>query len=147
MSDFPGLKRVLNNTAEFLGQLLRTKWVDSNKPLRSRAGSRIFIDSSMSSPWYVKRNSLTRSTKVTKKASNSLDQERLEYPVSPTCPAIAWPSSPRHPGSSIMMDGHFEDLLTEEQTHHNIEREYTGEGRCTYILCAMASHRPLTVAM
>ena len=81
----------------------------------------------MSSLQYVKGNPLT-GFKATN--SNRFDQERLEYPVSPACPAIA-PPSPCRPGSSILIDGHSEGLLTEKQAHHG--KEFTKGGRCTYI--------------
>jgi hypothetical protein len=78
---------------------------------------------------------------VTKKPSNRFDQEQLERPVTPFSPAnsaIALPPSPRHPGSSIMIDGQFS--LTENQSHHDgTEKESTKGGRCTYMLCAMAA--------
>ena len=87
-----------------------------------------------------------RISQVTNKAPNSdFDQEHdehLEHLVSPACqgPVIAPPSSPCHPGSSILTDGHFEGSFTEKQVHHGTWNESTGtkEGRGTYICCTIA---------
>jgi hypothetical protein len=54
---------------------------------------------------------------VTKKASNSFDQERLEHPVSPTYPALAPPSFHCRPGSSIMIDSQFKGPWIGKQAH------------------------------
>ena len=68
---------------------------------------------------------------VAYKASNSSDQEHLEYPVSPTQPASIPPFPCCRP--SILMEGHTQ---TEEQTH-GAGKDSTKVGRCAYILCAV----------
>ena len=80
-------------------------------------------------------------TEVAEKASSSLDQEslRVEHPVSLTYPAIAVPSSPCRPGSSITIGGYFESLLTEKQTCRT-GKECTKGGRCTYIFYTDSLH-------
>ena len=85
-----------------------------------------------SSQWYVKVNSVTRSTEATKNVSNRLYQEHLEHPVSPACPAIAPPPFPCCSGSSILIDGHFERSLTERQAYRWKGKESTKGDRCTY---------------
>jgi hypothetical protein len=83
------------------------------------------------------RNSTHQITGVTKKALNSFGQELLEHPIPPACPAIAPPSFPCRPGSSILIDGHFEGSLTESQAHHGTGK-VTKRGQCTYISCTIA---------
>ena len=95
--------------------------------------------------WYVKFT--CRVTEVTKKASNGLDQGRLEHPdrpSPPTHPAIT-PLSPPFLRSSIPIDGHFEGLLAKMQVHHGSWKESTEGGQCTYIFFHW-QHRLLTVA-
>ena len=80
---------------------------------------------------------------VTKIALNSdFDQERLEHLVSAACSAIASPSSPFLPKSSI---------LTETQTHrHDGTREESTSvngGQCTYIIFMIAGTDLLTSTM
>ena len=88
--------------------------------------------SSMALLWYVKlRNKIRQISRKT--ALNSFDRERLKHPASPASPAITRPSSSFHPGSSILIDGHLEGLLTENQAHHGTGKESTEGGRCTYI--------------
>jgi hypothetical protein len=90
----------------------------------------------MSSLWYVEGNSLA---KLLKYLSNSLDQERLEHPVSPdsprtpTHPTVAPLPFPCHPESSILIDGQLEGPLTKEQVHQGTGKEFTKGDRCTYI--------------
>ena len=68
-------------------------------------------------------------TEVTKRASNSFDEDRLEHPVSPADPDIAPPPSPTLSASSS---------LTEKGEHHETWEEFTEEGRSTYIFCTIA---------
>jgi hypothetical protein len=93
----------------------------------------------MSSLWYVKGISLT-GLLMNYEASNSFNEERLGRPVSPPCPAIAPPSSPRSsprlPGSLVLIDDHFDGSLTENQVH--LGEESTEGGRCTYIFCTIS---------
>ena len=91
--------------------------------------------SSMNLLWYVKlRNKIRQISR--KKALNGSDRGRLEHPASPASPATARSSSPCHPGSSILIDGHLEGLLTENQI--GTGRESTEGGRCTSIFCTIA---------
>ena len=65
-------------------------------------------------------------TEVTKTASIGFDQERFEHFVSPAYPAIASPSVPCCPETSIPIDGQFGDSLAERKAHHetgNYERK------------------------
>jgi hypothetical protein len=90
----------------------------------------------MSSPWYVK--GIHWITEVTKKAPDSgFDQGRLDHPVSPPIPAIAPPSSPCHPGSSILIDGRHEGSFTEEQARRGTGKELTKGDRCTCVFCTI----------
>ena len=89
--------------------------------------------------------SLTKFIEVAKKASNSFDKERVERPVPQAYPAIARPPSPCHPRSLIMIDGHREGSLTEEQAHYVTGREYA-EGRRTYHIFCNDLRRLLTGA-
>ena len=88
-----------------------------------------------------------RITEVTKKPSNRFDPERLEYPVSLTYPAISPPPSPRLSMSSILIDGHSEGPLTEEQAYHDTEKEPTKGERRKYLICSITLHQLLTDAM
>jgi hypothetical protein len=72
-------------------------------------------------------------TGLTKNASNSFDQERLDRTVSSSYPAIVPPLSPCHPGPSVPKDGHFEDSLAVTQAG----KESTKWGQCTYIFCTI----------
>ena len=78
----------------------------------------------------MSKESTLQITEVTKKPSNSLDQERLEHPIS----TIATPSSPSHPDSFFPNDGHFEGSLTKKKATHGIEKEFTEESQCAYLL-------------
>ena len=73
-------------------------------------------------------------TETTKNVSNRFDQERLEHPVSPAYPAIAPPSFPCRPGSSILIDCHFGRSLTEKQVDRWNGKESAKGGRCTYCI-------------
>jgi hypothetical protein len=86
----------------------------------------------MSSQRYVKTCQITETTK---NVSNSFDQEPLEPSVSPAYPAISPPSFPCRPGSSILIDCHFERSLTETQAYRWNGKEATKEYRCTYCIC------------
>ena len=75
-------------------------------------------------------------TEVTKKPSNSFDQEHLDHPISLALPPIASPSFPCHPagpGSSIPIDAHFGGSLTEEKANYGTEKQSTKRGRRKYI--------------
>ena len=74
-----------------------------------------------------------RITERAEKTLNRMDQELLEHSVSPAYPAIAPPSFPCRPGSSILIDCHFGGSSTENQGHHGIEKEFTEGDGCTYI--------------
>ena len=77
---------------------------------------------------------------MAKKTSNRFDQERLEHPVVPAYPAIAPPSFPCRPGTSILIDGHFEGSLgrSEKQECRWNRKEYATKGvQGTYIICTM----------
>ena len=82
----------------------------------------------MSSLWYVKGDLLTGLLKVTKMASNSFDQERLEHLV-----YSAHLPSPRHCFFVALGYRHFEGSMTEKQAHHGTAMEFTKGGRCAYI--------------
>jgi hypothetical protein len=77
-----------------------------------------------------------RITEVTKKISNSFNQEHLEHLVehriSPVYPAFASPLSSRHPASSIPMD-----IEGEKQAHYGIRKESTKGVRCMYTFCTI----------
>ena len=87
----------------------------------------------MISPWYVKGIHLP-DHKVAEKVSNSFDQ-RLDHPVSPPYSAIAPPSFPCRPGSSVLIDGHFRGPLIEKQAHHETWKEFTKGCQSTFIFC------------
>ena len=77
--------------------------------------------------------------RITKKPSNSFDQESLEHPsehpASPAYPAITPPSSPCLPGPSIQIDDHFEGSLAEMQARYGT---FTEGGLCTGIFYTTA---------
>jgi hypothetical protein len=74
-------------------------------------------------------------TKVTKKLLNSFDQDPLKRPFSSSYPAIAPPSFPGRPGTSILLDGDSERSFNGTQTHYGTGKKSTKGGRCTYIFC------------
>ena len=104
----------------------------------------------MSSTWYVK--GINQTTEVTKKVPNSsFEQERLEHSVSTRTtpfPAIAPPSPPCHPRSSILIDGHFEDLLAEKQALGTGKESTNGaDVRISFVRQSATLRRLLTDAM
>jgi len=67
--------------------------------------------------------------KVTNMVSNSPVQKCVPCQVSQSRSSIALLSSPDHPGSSMLVDGHFEGPLTEKQEHYGNEKEFIRGGR------------------
>ena len=70
---------------------------------------------------------------------NSFDQEPLKHPVSSSYTAIAPPSFPCRPGTSILVDGDSdgdsEGLLTGKLAYYWTGKEYARGHRCTLIFC------------
>ena len=80
------------------------------------------------------REFTSRITEEANNVSDSFDQDGLEHPFFPAYPAIAPPSFPCRPGSSILIDCHSESLLTERQAYRwkGKEKESTKGGRRTH---------------
>jgi hypothetical protein len=96
-------------------QTVRIKTTADNQSLRPNTDSSAFSNELT----VVCQGRFThRLTEVTKKASNSFDQARLEHPPCPAKPAIGQPSFPCRPGSSTLIDDQLEGLLIEEQARH-----------------------------
>jgi hypothetical protein len=69
-------------------------------------------------------------------ASNSSDQERVPFQVSPSHLILALLSPPGHPqgsSESTLIDGHFEGSSAENHAHLGTGKEFIKGGRCTYM--------------